>query len=72
MSSTQAAYRFPSVDEMRDFRSDEDLETVHQFPEHIAYFALSLSFDDLADMQIRNFGTVSESFGAVIAELAAE
>ena len=68
----QSVFRFPPVDGMRAFRSDEDLETVYEFPEHIAYFALSLTLDDLADMQIQNFGRVSESFGAVIAELEAE
>ena len=71
MSRLQGTYRFPSADRRRAFHSDEDLATVYQFPGHIAYRALSLTLDDLADMQIENFGRVSESFEAVIAELEA-
>jgi len=62
MSSSQAVYRFPDLgDGMRAFSADESLECVIQ-----SSAALTLTFGDLMDLQIQNFGQVSESFAAMV------
>jgi len=67
MSSFTAVYRFPDLSGgIRAFGLDEGLESVYEFPEHMAEYALTLTLDDLADMQLENFGRVSESFEAAL------
>jgi len=62
VSSRQAVYRFPDLgDGMRAFSADESLECVVQ-----SSAALTLTFGDLMEFQIQNFGQVSESFAAMV------
>ena len=67
MSTMQAAYRFPDLSSDADrVHSDESLESFYQFTDNIAEYALTLTFEDLANFQIENFGQVSDSFDAIL------
>lgn len=65
VNSLQGIYRLPAPsDGIVAFSADETLEGV---PDQLAP-SLTLTLDDLANMQRENFGHVSESFGAMLAE----
>ena len=67
ITNRQAAYRFPALDNGNiSFHMDESLDSLYQFPEHMAEYGFSLTFEDLANFQIENFGQISESFGAIL------
>jgi len=69
MNPFQSVYRFPAISEDARIMSvdmDEALENVVPEDESYENAWLSLTLDDLANLQIENYGQVSESFEALL------
>jgi len=62
--SPEAVYRFPDFSGDRAFSLDESLESAYEGS--LAEWILPLTLNDLAEIQLENFGRVSESFEAAL------